>query len=283
VSALRGLDGPAAPGRLSWPRQVWRNVRLSLVTLTRPPRRRVAWPSALRLALGAALTVIAIVAAMAGLDGWMSRGAPHLPAPLIAAAQLYTELGKSGWFLWPIGVVLIVMALLDSPAAPRFGRLVLAACAVRLGFVFAAIAVPGLFVNVVKRVIGRARPFVAGSDTLAFAPFTWHAAYASMPSGHATTAFSALVAVGALFPRARALLWAYAVLIALSRIVVSAHYPSDVLAGAVVGAAGAYAVLHWFAARGLVFRIGPDGSPVAMPGPGLRRIVKAVARRRRAD
>ena len=60
-----------------------------------------------------------------------------------------------------------------------------------------------------------------------------------MPSGHATTAFAALVAIGAIFPQARALMWIYAVLIALSRVVVTAHHPSDVIAGAIVGAAGA--------------------------------------------
>ena len=43
---------------------------------------------------------------------------------------------------------------------PRFSRGVLAAWAVRLGFVFTAIALPGLFVTIVKRLIGRARPFV---------------------------------------------------------------------------------------------------------------------------
>ena len=45
---------------------------------------------------------------------------------------------------------------------------------------------------------------------------------ASFPSGHATTAFAALVAIGVMFPRARPLLWVYALLIAASRIVVSA-------------------------------------------------------------
>jgi undecaprenyl-diphosphatase len=249
----------------------------------RPPRCRVPWPPPARLALGAVLTAAVILAAMVGLDSWASNAAPHLPGSLLEAARLFTELGKSGWFLWPIGIVLLVMAMFDTLVAPRFARLVLAAWAVRLGFVFAAIAVPGLFVNVVKRVVGRARPFVEGTDIWAFTPFGWQAAYASLPSGHATTAFAALVAIGALFPRARAPMWIYAVLIALSRVVVSAHYPSDVLAGAVVGAAGALIVRHWFATRRLAFRVTADGAVVAMPGPSARRIVKAVARWRRAD
>ena len=127
--------------------------------------------------------------------------------------------------------------------------------------------------------IGRARPFVAGNDIWAYEPLTWHARYASFPSGHATTAFAALVAIGAIFPQARALMWIYAVLIALSRVIITAHHPSDVIAGAIVGAAGAYLVCNWFAARRLGFAVSSDGSVHAMPGPSVRRIIKAVARR----
>ena len=163
---------------------------------------------------------------------------------------------------------------------PRFSRGVLAAWAVRLGFVFTAIGLPSLFASrSSSALIGRARPFVAGNDVWAYEPFSWHARYASFPSGHATTAFAALVAIGAIFPQARALMWIYAVLIALSRVIITAHHPSDVIAGAVVGAAGAYLVRNWFAARRLGFTVRSDGSVHAMPGPSLRRIIKAVARR----
>jgi len=118
-----------------------------------------------------------------------------------------------------------------------------------------------------------------GHETMAFVPFGWKVDYASLPSGHATTAFAALVAIGAIFPQARALMWIYAVLIALSRVVLTSHFPSDVLAGAMVGAAGAWLVQQWFAARGLGFAVTGSGAVRPMPGPGLRRIVKALARR----
>jgi undecaprenyl-diphosphatase len=72
-------------------------------------------------------------------------------------------------------------------------------------------------------------------------------------------------------------LWIYVVLISVSRVVVTAHYPSDVLAGAVVGVAGALLVRRYFALRGLAFSVGPDGAVQQWPGPSLRRI-KSVAR-----
>jgi undecaprenyl-diphosphatase len=155
---------------------------------------------------------------------------------------------------------------------------VLATMMVRVGFLFAAITVPSLFVTIVKRMIGRARPNVGGSlNPLLFDPFAWVPAYAGMPSGHATTAFAVLVAVGTLWPRVRTLLLVYALLIAISRVVVVAHYPSDVLAGALVGVAGAVLVRRYFAQRHLGFAIGPEGRIHQYPGPSLRRI-KAVAR-----
>ena len=90
---------------------------------------------------------------------------------------------------------------------------------------------------------------------------------------------ASLVAIGALFPQARALMWIYAVLIALSRIVVTAHHPSDVVAAAAVGVAGAWLVRQWFAARGLGFAVTANGAVRPMPGPNLQRIIKALARR----
>ena len=85
------------------------------------------------------------------------------------------------------------------------------------------------------------------------------------------------MALGALWPRARPVLWTYAVVIALSRVVLTAHFPSDVLAGAVVGVVGALLVRDWFAARGLAFLIGSDGIVRPLPGPSFARM-KRVAR-----
>jgi undecaprenyl-diphosphatase len=275
--------GERAGAAVSWLRQIDLNVRGTMATLLRAPRQGVPWPSHRGLALGTAAAIVAVVATMILLDAWMLAGARRLPPSVIEAFGRLTEFGLSGWFLFPIGFLLIALAALDTPAMPVIARQVLAAWAVRLGFVFTAIAVPGLFVTIVKRLIGRARPFVGGDDVWVYLPFAWRVDHASLPSGHATTAFSALVALGALFPQARALLWIYAALIALSRVVVAAHYPSDAVAGAIVGAVGALLVRNWFAARRLGFVVASDGAVRALPGPSVRRIVKAVARRLRPD
>jgi undecaprenyl-diphosphatase len=72
--------------------------------------------------------------------------------------------------------------------------------------------------------------------------------------------------------------WLYAVLIAASRVVVTAHYPSDLIASAFFGIVGALLVRHTFAVRRLGFVVGPKGNVRTLPGPSLRRLM-GVARR----
>lgn len=59
----------------------------------------------------------------------------------------------------------------------------------------------------------------------------------SFPSGHTLHAFAFAVLLSALHPALRPLLWGYAVLVALGRVVLGLHFPSDVVAGAALGIA----------------------------------------------
>ena len=256
------------------------HVEAAFRLLLKPPRIRApAWPFTLRqTAIAGGVGVAIFLVLMVFVDAAEVRAVGRLPRWVPWFFDQITDYGKSGWFLWPLGVLFLALAALDQARLTRLSQAVLAAAMVRVGFLFLAIGVPGLFVAIVKRMIGRARPLVGGSlDPYLFAPFIWRADYASLPSGHTTTAFSVLVAFGTLWPRARTALWIYALAILDSRLAVTAHYPSDVLAGAVVGTVGSLMVRRYFALRRLGFSVGPDGVPHQYPGPSLRRI-KAVAR-----
>ena len=279
MSAANGLN----PGNLLAAKSALRrcagNIMAALRMVLRRPRNQVggalglAWQ---QIAFGAAAALAIFLLTLVLFDAAAITAVKQLPSSVVWFFEEITDFGKSGWFLWPLGILFLVLAALAG-AAPRTPQ-VLAAVMVRVGFLFAAIALPGIFVNVVKHVVGRARPMVGGSlDPFLFSPFSWPAAYAGLPSGHATTAFSVLVAFGTLWPRARAVLWIYALIILASRVVVNAHYPSDVLAGALVGTVGALMVRRYFALRGLGFTVGPDARVRPMAGPSLDR-VKAVAR-----
>jgi undecaprenyl-diphosphatase len=218
-----------------------------------------------------------IVIAMYTVDGRAISGVQRLPVALVDTFEWITDFGLSGWFLWPLGTMLILSAALAPRLRSRFQRLVLSAIVARIGFLFVAIALPGLIVTITKRLIGRSRPMLSGvADPFAYKLWVWDPAFASLPSGHATTAFAAAVAFGALWPQARIVMWLYAGLIAASRVVVSAHHVSDVIAGAVAGTVGAVLIRNWFAVRRIGFAVSLDGKVRALPGPSLRRIGKLV-------
>jgi membrane-associated phospholipid phosphatase len=261
------------------------NIRAGFGAIARPPRypaplagealaRAPFVPAWRRLKIQTALAICAVALSMLFLDAPAHELASQLPAWLIDDAYEITDFGRSGWILVPLGALIVIIALLASRALDAMSRALLAAVAVRLGFVFIAVGLPGIVSTLVKRWIGRVRPSAAGP--FAYEPFSWRPEYASFPSGHATTAFAALVAFGLVFPRIRPLLWLYALLVAASRVIVSAHYPSDVIAGAAFGAFGALLVRDWFAARRLGFFVAPDGTVHTMAGPSPRRI-KQVA------
>lgn len=233
-------------------------------------------PPRLRLAAGTLAGILLVGIAMLLLDARGFTFVGNLPFWLVDAFNELTDFGRSNWFLIPTGGLIVLAAILAAPAAGRLTNLVLTSLIVRFYFVFIAVALPGLFVTIVKRLIGRLRPSEAGP--FVYVPWSWTPAYASMPSGHATTAVAAAIAIGALWPKTRVVMWIYAVLILISRVVIQAHFVSDVLAAGFVGGFGAILVRNWFAARRLAFIPGADGTVHAMPGPSWRRI-KAVARR----
>ncbi len=247
----------------------------------RPARRAVPnpfWPVRATLVAGT-LAIVGLALATAVLADARAIGwARTLPVPLVDAFDFVTDFGRAEWFIVPLAALLLLLCLAAALPAARTGARVLTSLALRLWFVLLAVAVSGLATDVLK-LVGRARPFVTGSaDPFAFSLLDFRSDYQSLPSGHATTAFAAAVAVGALWPWTRPLMWAYAVVIGMSRVAVTAHHPSDVIVGAVVGMLGAVLVRRWFAARRLVFLVDAAQRLRPRPGPSRRRLARLARR-----
>jgi membrane-associated phospholipid phosphatase len=254
---------------------------LSLTQLVRSPShsrraeaarraaRHVLWLSA---GLGAAIIVL-----MYAIDAWEIAQMPKRGTPSLWWVRILTDFGKDEYVLAVLAVLLVAVAIV-SPALRGIQRSLLLGLGTRLQFIFCAVAFSNLITEVLKYCIGRGRPFVGGeANAFHFSHFAGNPAYYSFPSGHATTAFALALAVSAVWPQARIAMAIYALIIAATRLVLLAHHPSDVVAGAMVGIVGAMFVRYWFAARRLGFAIQRDGSIVSLVGPSSGRL-KRVAR-----
>jgi membrane-associated phospholipid phosphatase len=220
---------------------------------------------------------IAIIVLMYALDateiGWM----PPRGTGWLWPVRILTDFGKSAYVLWSLAAILLATALLLPPARGTL-RLVLIGLGTRILFIFFAVLLPVLTGEIIKDIVGRGRPFLGGqANAFNFSHFSGSEAYASFPSGHATTAFALAFAVAAVWPQLRIMMLIYAVTIGASRLVLLAHHPSDVVAGALLGVIGAMLVRYWFAARHLVFTIRRDGAIEPLEGPSLGHL-KRVAR-----
>jgi dolichol-phosphate mannosyltransferase len=246
-------------------------LQVSLTRLLRTPLAARRAEASRRLLRNGSLLIpivgIVIVALMYFVDAWEITLMPPRGTPGMWPVGVVTDFGKAAFVLWPLAILLFIVAIV-SPGLRGTARALWLRLGVRVQFVFFAVLVPVLFGEVVKWIVGRGRPFVGGkANAFNFSHFAGTEAYASFPSAHAITSASLAFAVAALWPRARIPMIVYAVLVAASRLVLLAHHPSDVVAGALVGVVGAMLVRYWFAIRRLGFRIVPDGAIVPLSGP----------------
>jgi undecaprenyl-diphosphatase len=257
-------------------------VLTSLAQLVRPPshsrRAEAARRSARHALLLTATLGAVIIALMYALDAREIGLMPPRGTASLWPVRILTDFGKSAYVLGLLAALLFAVAIITARLRGT-SRSLLLGLGTRLQFVFFSVLVPVLAGEVIKWVVGRGRPFVGGeANAFNFSHFAGTEAYASFPSGHAIASFALAFAVSAVWPRARSAMIVYAVLIAISRLVLLAHHPSDVVAGALIGVIGAMFVRYWFAARRLGFAIRHDGVILPLAGPSLGHL-KRVARK----
>lgn len=146
----------------------------------------------------------------------------NLRGPLNPVVKFWTNLGEAG-ILW----IVISIIFLCCKKTRRAGIIALIA----MGTCY-------LFNDcLIKNLICRPRPFVTveGLTTIIAPPASW-----SFPSGHACSSLAAANVWWRTLDRTwlKLLLLLFAILMALSRLYVGVHYPSDVIVGAFVGTMG---------------------------------------------
>lgn len=185
----------------------------------------------------ALMTAAALVAV--SIDLPLQRvAAGHRPPGVVRDYFNATEAFGNGF-----GVAMIVLAVfvLDPTRRVQTGRLLAAS----LG--------AGIAADVVKVLVARTRPSSTDLEGLATAGASGWQTFVgllplgslgsggqSFPSAHTATAVGLAVALAAAYPCGRRMFYSFAAGVALQRVCVGAHFLSDVLAGAALGAAWGY-------------------------------------------
>src|SRR3954470_12665404 len=188
-----------------------------------------------------ALLASIILTALAPFDLPVARlcysAAP--PRVVFRAFEIFADVAGSG-----LGVILLLIAALLT-SRTKLSRVPL----------LLSIAVGGgLLADLGKMCISRDRPHstdlsvdsVLSTFNGLFPFLSAHSGGQSFPSGHAATATGLAIALTLIYARGRWFFAAMAGTVAVSRVVVHAHFPTDVIAGAMLGGTWAYACLHGF-------------------------------------
>ena len=133
-----------------------------------------------------------------------------------------------GWFPFTLGVATLLAIFHRRHLA---AALPLALSGILVGFLY----------SVIKWIAGRHRP-VKGVDPWGFHPFPhgisgiWREQALCFPSGHASLSFASATCLAMVLPRWRAVFFCIAFITCGERVLENAHYLSDVVAGAGMGA-----------------------------------------------
>lgn len=177
-----------------------------------------------------------------------------MPKGITSYFEIITRFGLALYLLVPLGVIVLARAFIDADKLSEKVRQSLAKINGYAWFLIATVAISGIVGQVMKTIIGRARPkFFLEHGSYYFQHFHKPGYdFASMPSGHSITVAAFFMGLIYLAPKAR-LLWIFcAVAVGVSRVVLGSHYPSDVVFGLVIGCYSTVFIYYWMRNRKLI-------------------------------
>lgn len=218
----------------------------------------------LRTTLVLLVSAAVSIALLLPLDAIVVTSSRQVPGFVHAVSSGISDAGRSGWMIAFSGVAAVFCAG-RAAIFSDFSSLHAKYAAV-FAYVFTSTAAANLSVHVAKYLVGRSRP-VTIEDVGAYeiSPFALDWVAQSFPSGH-SAAIAALAGACSLMVPRNALAWLlFAIAIGITRVVVGAHYPSDVAAGLFLGLWIAVATSFVFARRSWVFKFNEMGWPRIRP------------------
>lgn len=189
-----------------------------------------------------------ITSFMASTDNWFLR----------VYMRAITDAAKSHYYLIPALMIMTIISSMDWRTKQLTAQKMLVRAYERAAFIFVSIIVPGIFVNIVKQLVGRGRPYTYDEyGAYVFSPFEFMHKFQSFPSGHATTAGALGMIIALYFPSIRWPALILAGVLAFSRVAVRAHYLSDAMTGYLIGMIATLIFARWLASRALMFNLQP--------------------------
>jgi membrane-associated phospholipid phosphatase len=151
--------------------------------------------------------------------------------------QIITALGITKWYLIASTVLYLFFGFIYKNKLQ----------AMRSLFVLCSLSLCGIVLHLIKCIAGRHRPVdLFNHGYFGFNYFGFGYELTSFPSGHAQTAFTLATALTILFPRLGIPAFLVAGAVGISRIILTSHYLSDVIAGAGIGILFTLAVKYFF-------------------------------------
>ncbi len=144
-----------------------------------------------------------------------------------------TKLGSSSWYfsITIIGFVIFYinnkLKIIKTKSAKNLSNFFISS--------FVYILTVGIITQIIKHVVGRPRPnHTDFEDVFGFKYFTMESNFHSFPSGHSSTIFIVCFILVSVLPKLKYFFYFLASIIAFSRVIVSAHFFTDIVAGAIL-------------------------------------------------
>ena len=102
-------------------------------------------------------------------------------------------------------------------------------------YIITCLFITGFFTQLLKHIVGRARPnHTILDDSFNFDFFTFDSNFHSFPSGHTSTIFIIALVCSTIVPKIKYFFLLFALIVSFSRIVVGAHFLTDIIGGVLV-------------------------------------------------